>query len=523
MAGEALPDYVRALLRKAAYPKLPASIELIQTHISWVFLTETEVFKLKKPVDLGFVNFTTLARRKQACEAEVRLNRRGCPEGVYLGVETLRLRDGAYHIGGEGEVVDYVVHMKRLPEERMMDRLLARGEVDFEMVGRLAARVAALHASAETGPEITQGGGTATLARNWRDNLDTMQAFVGRTLGRRRCDRIAAFVRRFLADESALLARRETEGWVRDCHGDMRSDAVCFDESLPGGICIYDCIEFNDAFRYGDTGLDAAFLAMDLDYRGEAALSDLFIGLYMPLAGDVELPLLLRFFKCYRACVRGKVESLLSADAGVPSRQRVAARRRAQAYFRLAESYTRQRARGGIVMVSGPSGSGKSVLAGVLASRQGAVLLATDTLRRRLFPSPTDEQSPLDAGIYAPEARQRVYEEMARRAAGYITDKRRIVLDATFLQRGEREPFLRLAREAGERLLVVECSAPGEVVRERQARRDAESWSTSEGRWEIYLAQKQRYEYPDELPASERLVLDTTRPLAELIAAVEGA
>jgi len=525
---EPLPAHVRALLRKGAYTRPVRRIELIQTHISYVFLVDDEVYKLKKAVDFGFVDFSTLAKRKAACEAEVRLNRRGCPGGVYLGVEPLTRRDGRYYAGpstglragGEGEAVDYLVHMKRLPREGMMDRLLARGEVDFEMIGRVAARLAELHREAERGPEISRIGGYETQAKNWRDSLALVRPFVGRTLGERRFARIEAFAASFLRDEEPLLRRRVAEGRVRDCHGDLRSDAVCFDPSLPGGICIYDCIEFNDAFRYGDTGLDAAFLAMDLDYRGRPDLSDLFVGLYAAAVGDKELPLLLDLFKCYRALVRGKVESLLLEDRDVGARQKAEARRRARRYFRLAESYTRRKRRRVLVLVTGPSGSGKSVLAGVLAARLRAVLLSTDMVRRELF-AERGRGAQVDAGIYTPEARQRVYGELEREAGAFLAAGRPVVADGTYIERRQREPMERLARAHRARLLVVECWAPDEVVRDRQARREEEAWATSEGRWEVYLAQKARAEPATEVLESQRLAIDTTRPFSEQIEAVE--
>ncbi|HLF77665.1 MAG TPA: AAA family ATPase [Dehalococcoidia bacterium] len=518
----ALPEFVRALRRKDTYPRPPREIELVQTHISYVFLVDDEVFKVKKPVDLGFVDFTTLAKRRAACEAEVRLNRRGCAGGVYLGVEPImRDAEGRYRIGGAGEVIDYAVHMKRLPEDRMMDRLLEQDAVDFEMIGRLAGRVAQLHAEAERNDRITRVGGTATLAKNWRDTLEQVRPFVGQTLSQTRYQRIEAFANAFMDSEGELLQRRESDGRIRDCHGDMRSDSVCFDDTLPDGICIYDCIEFNDAFRYCDTGLDIAFLAMDLDYRGRPDLSDLLIGLYAPTAGDPELPLLLNFYKCYRACVRGKVESLLSVDEGVPARQRSRARHRAQAYFCLAAAYARKRLQPGVFLVSGPSGSGKSVLAGALAARLGSALLSTDMLRRQLF----DERgraAEMDAGIYTEESRGRIYAEMLARAQRLAADNRPLVLDATFIERRQREPFENLGRESNRPLLVVECSAPDEVVRARQQRREGEAWSVSEGRWEVYLAQKGRLEPADEVSDAERVAVDTTRDLTEQIEAVEA-
>jgi uncharacterized protein len=520
MAREALPAHIRGLLRKRAYARPVKSIELVQTHISWVLLVDDDVYKLKKPVNLGFVDFTTLEKRRLACEAEVRLNRRGCPGDTYLGVVELRRTGDAYGFGPDGGALsDYAVHMKRLPRHRMMDRLLDNGEVTFEMVGRLAARVAGFHRDAATSSEITRIGGFRGLKQNWRDNLEQMRPFVGRTLSKRRFDRISAFVEAFMRDEESLLKRRDEHGWIRDCHGDMRTDSVCFRPS--GDICIYDCIEFNDAFRYSDTGLDIAFLAMDLDYRGRPDLSDLLIGLYTPAAGDTHLPLLLAFYKCYRACVRGKVESLLLNDPGVSTRQKAETRRRASRYFELAESYTHRRNAKGLVVVSGLSGSGKSILAGALASRLGAVLLSTDTLRRHLFPQP-GKGAALDSGIYDENARSRVYDELAIRAAQLLDEHRPVVVDGTYIERRRREPLVNLARQHVTPLLIVECTAPDEVVRERQRQREKEDWTTSEGRWEVYLAQKARAEPPDEVTPNERISLDTTLPLSEQLRLLEG-
>jgi uncharacterized protein len=516
-----LPEHVAALESKSAYPGSAGSIRLIQTHISYVFIVDDEVFKLKKPVDLGFVDFTTLDKRKADCEAEVRLNRRGCPGGVYLGVEPITRQPGSYRVGGDGEVVDYAVHMKRLPAEGMMDALLERGAVDFEMVGKVAARLAGLHAEAERGAEITRFGGSDTLRNNWQDSLLLVERFVGRTLSRKRFERIQGYAMSFMQREAALFKRREAEGWIRDCHGDLRSDAVCFDDSLPGGICIYDCIEFNDAFRYSDTGLDAAFLAMDLDYRGRVDLSALFVGLFAAAAGDKELPLLLGFYKCYRALVRGKVESLLLDDPQVGSAQKKEARRRARRYFELAEQYALSKPERRLVLVSGPSGSGKSVLAGVLAARLSAVLLSTDMQRRDLFEQDAERQD-LDSGRYSPNSRAAVYREIEREAERFLSEGRPVLVDGTYIERRQRAPLIELARNLKAGLLLVECRAPDGVVKARQEKRAAEAWTTSEGRWEVYLAQKARLEPATELPDSERLSIDTTMPLQEQINAVVG-
>jgi uncharacterized protein len=519
LARESLPPQIAALRRKSAYPCPPHSIELVQTHLSFVFLVDQEVYKVKKAVDLGFADFSTLEKRRRACDAEVRLNRRGCEGGVYLDVVPITSSGGSFHLGGDGTVVDYAVHMKRLPQDGMMDVLLSQSRVDFGMIGQVAARIAQMHRLAERGARITRIGGASTFRKNWRDNLEQLRPFIDRTIGRRRFERIEAFAKAALDRQKELLRAREADGWIRDCHGDLRSDAVCFDPDVPGGICIYDCIESNEAFRYSDTGLDAAFLAMDLDYRGRPDLSDLFVGLYAAGIGDKRLPLLLDLLKCYRAMVRGKVDSLLLDDPHVGAEQKRAARGRAGRYFELAETYAAHSPRQQLVLVTGPSGSGKSVLAGVLAARLRSVILSTDMLRSLMF---LDErgQAALDSGKYAPEARERVYAEIGRQAAGFLSEQRPLVIDGTYIERHQREPIVQLVRDFGVRLLVVECTAPDEVVKARQGKRREESWTASEGRWQVYMAQKGRLEPATELLDNERIVIDTTEPMDRQIESV---
>ena len=533
MPRESLPAHVQALQHPAAYPHAPAAVDLVQTHISYVFLAGDEVFKLKKPVNLGFADFTTLEKRRQACEAEVRLNRRGCPGSTYLGVVTVT-RAAPVHpplkgraspqivIGGDGEVVDYAVHMKRLPADRMMDHLLERGEVGFEMIGRVAARLTELHEAAERGEHISAIGGPEQLRFDWHESLGQIEPFVGRTLSRRRYDAIKRYAEGTLAREFAYIQQREDQGYVRDCHGDLRSDAVCFDDDVPGGICIYDCIEFNERFRYIDTALDAAFLAMDLDYRGHSDLSDLFVGLYTASIGDRGLPLLLHFYKAYRAIVRGKVESLLLDDPGVPAKQKTAARKRARAYFLLAERYARRKPFTGAVLVTGPSGSGKSVLSGALAAHLGAALLSTDVVRRELYGRRTGAHDDLGQGRYTPEAREQVYAEMLTQAESLLAEGRPLVIDGTYITKDRRAPMLDIIRQAGVPLLIIECSAPDATVRRRQHQRASEAWTASEGRYEIYEQQKREVEPADEVAPEERLAMDTTQAIRDQLEAVKA-
>jgi aminoglycoside phosphotransferase family enzyme/predicted kinase len=507
-----LPPHIAALLSPEAYPHKVGRIDLIQTHISYVFLAGDFVYKLKKPVDLGFLDFTTLEKRRHFCQEEVRLNRRLCP-GTYLGVASIAYVEGTVDVDAAGTVVDYAVKMKRLPEERMMGRLLEDEAVTPEMLRALARRLAEFHASAETGPEIERFGGLETIEGNWRENFEQTEPYVGRTITARQFQEIREYVDGFLERERGLFEARVREGRVRDCHGDLRAEAVCFTD----GICIFDCIEFNERFRYSDVASDLAFLAMDLDFRSRPAMSDELVGLYVGRSGDSTLPLLLDFYKCYRAYVRGKVEGFLLDAPEVPASQKKAARSRARAFFRLAHGYARRRTQCTLVNMVGLSGTGKSYLANALAARLGAVVISSDVTRKRLAGAePTDRHvEPWEKGIYAPDMTERTYDAMLAEAEPHLERGRPVVLDATFLLRRHREAAKDVSRRLGAGYLAVECVVDESVARDRLARRPDDPWTASDGRWEIFTVQRERFEPLTEVPRRELLRADTSRPLGE--------
>jgi aminoglycoside phosphotransferase family enzyme/predicted kinase len=513
-----LPAHIEALLSPAAYPHPVGRVELVQTHISYVFLAGDFVYKVKKPVDLGFLDFTTLEKRRFYCHEELRLNRRLCP-GTYLDVVPIGSAGGGVCVEAAGPAVDYAVKMKRLPEDCMMERLLRRRAVDPEMLRALAAKIAEFHAAAETNERISSIGGLETVVGNWRENFEQTEPFIGRTVSRRQFRDIEAYVEGFVEKETELFRRRVEEGRVRDCHGDLRVEAVCF----PDGICIFDCIEFNERFRYSDVAADLAFLAMDLDFRGQQALSDELVGLYLGMSGDTTLPLVLNFYKCYRAYVRGKVDGFQLDEPEVPPEQRAAAQRRARRYFRLAHRYARPGVGRALVTMVGVTGTGKSYLANALAGRLGAAIISSDATRKTLAGiAPTERrEEPIDSGLYSPEVTERTYAAMLERARPFLAGDKPVILDATYHGRRYREEAAALARSLGARFLAVECVVSESLVRERLAERRDEPRTISDGRWEVYEKQRSRYEPPSELGEADLLRLDTSRPLGEQLDRVQ--
>jgi predicted kinase len=305
-----------------------------------------------------------------------------------------------------------------------------------------------------------------------------------------------------------------------DCHGDLRTNAVC----VENGICIFDCIEFNERFRYCDVASDLAFLAMDVDFRGFPALSDEMFGLYLAQSLDATLPLVLHFYKCYRAFVRGKVDGFQTDQQEIPLEQRDASADAARSYFDLAERYASHSVPPTVVLMAGVTASGKSYLAHALASRLGATVISSDVTRKRLAGlDPAQSQiEPVDQGIYSAEMTTCTYDEMLDQAAPFLEKRKPVILDASYLRREHRQEARALAERMGVRFLAVECLADESLVRERLRLRRSAIWSPSDGRWEIYQAQLRRAEPLSEMREAELLTIDGAMPLAEQLERVEA-
>ena len=329
-----LSSLVQALLDPNVYPHSPHSVQLVQTQMSLLFLTGDHVYKVKKPVDLGYLDYTTLEKRKLFCDQELKLNRRLSPD-VYLEVVPIVQRSDKILLGGNGDIIEYAVKMRQLPAERMMDVLLSKNQVSEEMVREVAEKVAGFHQHAETNEEISSYGRLSTILTNTEENFVQTEKYIGVSISPKQYQGIKAYTDAFTEQNASLFEKRVKEGKIRDCHGDLHSAHICF----INGISIYDCIEFNDRFRYCDVAAEVAFLAMDLDYYGHPGLSKDFTDGYVKTSKDNELLKLLNFYKCYRAYVRGKVGSFKLDDPLIPEEEKTKAIATARRYFELAESY----------------------------------------------------------------------------------------------------------------------------------------------------------------------------------------
>jgi aminoglycoside phosphotransferase family enzyme/predicted kinase len=479
-------------------------VDLVGTHISWVFLTDREAWKVKRPVDLGFLDFSSKEARERACRAEVRINRRLAPD-VYRGVVPVRRGPGGATLVGRGPVVDHAVRMRRVPDQRSAAALLDAGSLSHEFLEGLAARLAAFHASCRETPEY---GRPEAVARNVRENFAQTAPFVGRFLGPRTFRRVRDRQEAFLARSRGTLLGRVAGRRIREGHGDLRLEHVYFEEGRPGPTVI-DAIEFNERFRCGDAASDIAFLAMELEARDRPSLAGRFTGACAEASGDFDLYRVLDFYLSYRAWVRGKVACFVAADPSTPPGKARRKGREARALFALADRFLSPRPRPGpVVAVGGVIGSGKSTVALALARCLGTPVVSSDATRKQLAGIAPTRRGP--AAIYAPGFTDRTMAEMLRRAALVADTGRGVVLDATFRSRDLRWRARETARLRGAPFLFVEARC-GEAELRRRLRDRSTRASVSDAGEELLPRMLREFEPVTELPAAEHLVLDTSR------------
>jgi len=501
--------FIDALLRPEAYPDRPSHVSMRQTHISWLFFTDRFVYKIKKPVDFGFLDFTTLEARQKFCQAEVRLNRRLAP-AVYLGVVEIKEQNGSLHFGGPGITIDYAVHMRRLPEDRMLPALLAKREITHDTMQHLARLIADFHAQADTGGEIDLDGSLEVILGNWQENFTQTRPFLGFPLPQEAYDKIRTRVLDFCRLRAPLFAQRIANGRIRDGHGDLRGEHICLTEP----IAIFDCIEFNHRFRYGDVAADVAFLAMDLDERGYPELARTFVEAYVDHSGDHALLDVLDFYKCYRAFVRAKVECFRLDDPTVTAAEKRAALRAAQRYGQLAARYAAALQRPWLLVCCGLMGTGKSVLAEALARRLDITVISSDVTRKGLagLPATAPSRDEYEAGIYTPEWTEATYAHLFQEAERCLSCGRSVLLDASFQRACHRLQAMHLAQRAGAEFCVLECWCPEDEIRRRLQGRVAQGDAVSDGRWELIARQRRAFEPLFDIPPRHLLRVDTTPP-----------
>lgn len=501
-----LPPLIAALHDPHRFDHAVERVELVETHISWVLLTGRYAYKIKKPVDLGFLDFSTLARRRACCEEELRLNRRLTPE-LYLDVVAITGTPEDPRLGGSGEPIEYAVKMRQFPREAELDRLAARGALRPEHIDDLAGRLADFHTRiAVTAPSSDFG----TPERVWEPIAENFAQIAARTGAEERAqlERLGTWSRETFARLRPLIAERRREGYVRECHGDAHlANMVLLNER----VALFDCLEFNPALRWIDVISELAFLVMDLEDRGHPALARRALNRYLEHTGDYGGLRLLRFYQVYRALVRAKVAAIRLGQPGLGADEAQATRSQFREYLALAGRYTRRQPTP-LVITHGLSGVGKTHVTQMLLEGVDAVRVRSDIERKRLHGLGAQERSDSTVadGIYTREASERTYRRLAEVAATILEAGFAAIVDATFLERRQRDALRALAESRETPFVILALRAPPETLRARIAERSDRGRDASEATGEVLDRQLAHLEPlgTDELPVV--FALDTT-------------
>ncbi|HQA04024.1 MAG TPA: AAA family ATPase [Thermodesulfovibrio thiophilus] len=493
-----------------SFPDKPEKLRVEQTHISFVFI-DRFVYKIKKPVNFGFLDYTTLEKRKFFCEKEIELNSRLCPD-IYLGVVPISETKYGYKVENSENPVEYAVKMKRLPEEGMMQNILNQDALTKKHIDLIVDILVSFYKSAKTGTGVNEYGSIDTVSFNTEENFAQTEKFVGKALNKWRYNAIINWTRTFIKKNASVFHSRIKEGYIREGHGDLYSANICFDNLKK--VYIFDCVEFNERFRCGDVAGDIAFLSMDLDFHGYWELSKYFIESYIERSGDRGLIKVLNFYKCYRAYVRGKIACFTSEDSSLTDETRQKELEQAQRYFDLACIYSGFKPR--IFVVFGFSGTGKSTIARELKNHTLSNLIASDIVRKNLAGLPPEEHKyePFEQGIYTQDFTNKTYKKMIDLAKEESKKGRDVILDATFLKKHHRELVMTELCLAD--IYWIWSTAEDSVIKERFKKRALDP-DISDARWEIYLAQKKRFEEPIEISSEKLIKIDTTKKIETLI------
>lgn len=459
---------VSKLLTAGCYDHPVSRIELLETHISWVILTGSFVYKIKKPVNLGFLDFSTLEKRRHYCEEELRLNRRLAPR-IYLAVVPVSGTPDQPRFGDDGDVIDYAVKMRQFPQSAQLDRMLQQGALNTACLDAIAETVAHFHQHIEIAPASSDYGGPKQVWHPVAENFDQIRERESDKDRITLLDQIFLWSRRSFEQLTPILQQRKQEGFVRECHGDLHLRNIAWVEQAP---VIFDCIEFNPGLRWIDVMSDMAFLFMDLIDRGQPRYAYRLLNRYLSVTGDYAGLTVLPFYLVYRAIVRAKVDRIRLSQDDIQDAEKIPAQNEYLGYLRLAESFTQTR-RPALMITRGLSASGKSTITSELLEVLGAIRLRSDVERKRLaeIGMQASAASSPEQGIYTPAMSQRTYDYLLEQARTVLQAGFSVIVDAAFLDASQRLRFSQLADRLQLPFIILECAASPATLRRRISQR----------------------------------------------------
>src|SRR5262245_51280313 len=500
---------IQALTDRSVYEHPTTEIVVLQTHISWVVLTGTYAYKIKKPVNLGFVDFSTLAQRHFFCQEELRLNRRLAPQ-LYLEVVALYGTPERPQFHGEGAPIEYAVKMAQFAQETLLSHLIDAGQLQVSHIDRLAHEVSAFHARIATADPMSRFGTPEAIYQPVQENFQHLFDAIDDPVRQAHARGLEAWCQRTFAARRPDFVARKRDGCVRECHGDMHlGNMILLDDE----VVIFDCIEFNEDLRWIDVASDVAFLTMDLEDRGRPDLAHRFLNGYLEATGDYGLLALLPFYLMYRAMVRAKVAGIRLGQSHLSPEETAHVRAAFGSYLDLAEQYTRP-SRPRLLITYGLSGSGKTFATQHLVEATGAIRIRSDVERKRLFGLAPLERSTdrSDLNLYTPDATQRTYAHLAQQAARVVEAGFTAVVDATFLKRAQRDAFRRLAAQLGVPFMILEFRAHAETLQHRVGQRGMQGTDASEADLAVLSAQFAALEPLTAAEQAYTLSIDTDAP-----------
>lgn len=497
-----LPPLIQQMTQPGFYPHpVTEPIQLVQTHVSYVLLTGEYAYKVKKPVNFGFLDFSTLEKRKHFCEEELRLNQRGAAE-LYLDVVAIALLSDRYQLGGTEEAVEYAVRMRQFPAGTLFSDLFEQGKITSELLERLAQVLAQFHAKGATNDYIRSFGQVAQIRQAIDENYEQTEKYIGGPQTQQQFDETRAYTDRLFTEQEPLFSQRIENNWIRECHGDvhLRNIALWNDE-----ILLFDCIEFNEPFRFVDVMFDIAYIIMDLDARDRHDFSHRFLNAYIEQTGDWEGLQVLPLYLSRQSYVRAKVTSFLLDDPSIPAAVKQESSETASRYYRLAWEYT-QPSQGRLTLMAGLSGSGKSTVARELAEKSGAIHIRSDAVRKHLAGIALESRG--SSELYTPEMSQKTYDRLLQLGITLASQGYCVILDAKYDRQELRQAVMTQSQTHQIPLQIIHCDAPLEVLQARLHQRQGDiSDATAD------LLPKQQMEPFTEQEKSYLTTLDTTQDL----------
>ena len=470
-------ELINALQDAACYPHSVDTIQVIETHISWVLLTGEQVYKIKKPVNFGFLDFTSLEQRRFFCHEEIRLNQRLAPQ-IYQRVVAITGTPEQPQIDGPGEAIEYAVQMRQFDQSALMDQLLAAQQLPITHMDDIALQLANFHTNIPSTSKDSPFGAPEQVMLPVQQNFEQILPLLSDGTDKSQLAALEQWANSEYQRIQSLLTERKNQGQVRECHGDIHLGNIAL---LQDHACIFDCIEFNEAFRWTDVMADIAFLVMDLQDRHLEHYAHRVLNHYLEHSGDYSGLCVLRFYLAYRAMVRAKV-SLFSIPPEATPEQIAAQTQRYRSYATLAEGYS-QPTPPALVLMHGVTASGKSTVSQHLVEQLGAIRIRSDVERKRLFGLEADQSShsALDAGIYTANASEQTYQRLHDLANEILEARFSVVVDATLLTQDQRELFYNLASRLGVKCALVHCHAPQATQQEWLNQRQTDGKDASEG------------------------------------------